>query len=432
MFTAASHPLPQQPTRGIATQSESALQARNWAVPPSISLPSMGPPVMPAELLVAGAPASAGADDDALAVVTVGAVAEAATEPALEVAAGTLTTGAAVAVVAGGVSVPRAHSTHASSAVPTPSRPRRFTRADTRAGLDQTMMRPYTSCEGHMRELKGKVAVVTGAASGIGKAMAARFGREGMRVVLADVEEQPLLATREEFTRAGVESIAMRCDVSQWLEVQALAARAFDAFGAVHVLCNNAGIGVGGPIWDVPLTDWQWVMGVNLWGVVHGIKAFVPSMIAHGDGHVVNTASIAGLISAPGMGPYCATKHAVVAMSECLHHDLRFMAGSKVGVSVLCPAWVKTRIADSERNRPASAPGAPASSRPPQAAMFDGMIRQAIAGGIPPEDVAEQVLSAVRENRFWVLTHPKTHKTVERRFAGIVAGTPPEFDPSQL
>ncbi len=282
-----------------------------------------------------------------------------------------------------------------------------------------------------MRDLKGKVAVVTGAASGIGRAMAERFGREGMKLVLADVEEKALIDTRDAFLKAGVEAIAMTVDVSKPDQVERLAKRTFEKFGAAHVVCNNAGIGTGGFTWELSQPDWEWVLGVNLWGVIHGIRAFVPRMLSQGEGHVVNTASIAGLLSAPGMAAYCASKHAVVAISECLHHDLNLVAGGKVKVSVVCPAWVRTRIADSERNRPASAPRPPAASAP-QAVLLEGLMRQAIAGGIPPEEVADQVLQAVLEDRFWVLTHPKTKRAVEKRMQGILEGRAPEFDPSQM
>jgi NAD(P)-dependent dehydrogenase (short-subunit alcohol dehydrogenase family) len=282
-----------------------------------------------------------------------------------------------------------------------------------------------------MRDLKGKVAVVTGAASGIGRAMAERFGREGMKMVLADIEEKALMEARDAFLKAGVEAIAMTVDVSKPDQVEGLAKRTFEKFGAAHVVCNNAGIGTGGFTWELSQADWEWVLGVNLWGVIHGIRAFVPRMLSQGEGHVVNTASIAGLLSAPGMAPYCASKHAVVAISECLHHDLNLVAAGKVKVSVVCPAWVRTRIADSERNRPASAPRRPAVSAP-QAVMMEGLVRQAIAGGIPPEEVAEQVLQAVLNDRFWVLTHPKTKRAVEKRMQGILEDRAPEFDPTQM
>jgi NAD(P)-dependent dehydrogenase (short-subunit alcohol dehydrogenase family) len=262
--------------------------------------------------------------------------------------------------------------------------------------------------------------------------MAERFAREGMKIVLADIEEKPLAAAREAFASKGVEVIAVITDVSKAAAVDALAKRTFEAYGGAHIVCNNAGIGAGGLTWELSQNDWDWVLGVNLWGVIHGIRAFVPRMIAQGEGHVVNTASIAGLISAPGMGPYCASKHAVVAISECLHHDLTLAAGGKVKVSVVCPAWVKTNIADSERNRPSGFPRALGAGQSPAEQMMDGMVRQAIAGGIPPEEVAEQVLQAVLAERFWVLTHPKTTRAVEKRMQGIVAGKSPEFDPTQM
>jgi NAD(P)-dependent dehydrogenase (short-subunit alcohol dehydrogenase family) len=281
-----------------------------------------------------------------------------------------------------------------------------------------------------MRDLKGKVAVVTGAASGIGRAMAERFAREGMKLVLADVQERQLAEARDAIARGGTEAIAVPTDVSRWEAVDALARRAFEAFGAAHVVCNNAGIGAGGLTWEMPEADWSWVLGVNLWSVVHGVRAFVPRLIAQGEGHVVNTASIAGLVSAPGMSAYCATKHAVVAISECLHHDLAIAGHSGVKVSVVCPAWVKTAISDSDRNRPASAPKRPQAS--PQEHMLQELVRSAVAGGIPAEDVANQVLDAIVNERFWVLTHPKTKKAVERRTRGVVEDRNPEFDPGHM
>ena len=284
-----------------------------------------------------------------------------------------------------------------------------------------------------MRELRGKVAVVTGAASGIGRAMAERFAREGMKLVLADVQEKALSEARDAISRGRIEAVAVPTDVSKWEQVDALAKRAFEAYGAAHVLCNNAGVAAGGATWEMTAGDWEWVFGVNQWSVVHGIRAFVPRMIAQGEGHVVNTASIAGLLSAPGMAAYCATKHAVVAISECLHLDLAMTGNaSKVHVSVVCPAWVKTNIADSERNRPASAPRRAAEDRAPQEQMMEDLVRAAVAGGIPASEVAEQVLQAIVEERFWVLTHPKTKKAVERRMRGIVEGKAPEFDPSAV
>lgn len=278
-----------------------------------------------------------------------------------------------------------------------------------------------------MRDLKGKVAVVTGAASGIGRAMAERFAREGMKLVLADVEAGPLASAREEIGRGGVEAIAVTTDVSRWEQVEELARRTFEAYGTAHVVCNNAGVAAGGAAaWELSQTDWAWTIGVNLWGVIHGIRAFVPRLVAQGEGHVVNTASIAGLVTMPGMSSYCVTKQGVVALSECLHHDLAFSTGGKVKVSVLCPAWVRTKIALAERNRPASSE--PRKETTPQERAIGSAVRAAVATGIPPEVVADKVLSAIVEERFWILTHSKTKKLIEKRMRGILDDTNPEYD----
>jgi NAD(P)-dependent dehydrogenase (short-subunit alcohol dehydrogenase family) len=284
-----------------------------------------------------------------------------------------------------------------------------------------------------MREVTGKVAVVTGAASGIGRAMAQRFARAGMKLVLADIDEKELTEAAGALARDGAEVLAVPTDVSRGEQVEALATRTFAAYGAAHVLCNNAGVGAGGFTWEIPAADWEWVFAVNQWSVVHGIRAFVPRMIAQGEGHVVNTASIAGLLGAPGMAAYGATKHAVVAISESLHLDLG-LAGhaSKVQVSLLCPGWVKTGIADSARHRPPSHSPRPASTRSPQEQMIDGMVRAAVEGGMPPEEVAEQVLQAILEERFYVLTHPRTLKAVERSMRGMLDGQAPQFDPGAM
>jgi NAD(P)-dependent dehydrogenase (short-subunit alcohol dehydrogenase family) len=283
-----------------------------------------------------------------------------------------------------------------------------------------------------MRDLKGKVAVVTGAASGIGRGLAERFGREGMRVVLADIEETPLAAARAAVESLGAEAIAVTTDVSNRWQVEALARRALEAYGAVHVLCNNAGVGAGGMAWELSAADWEWVLGVNLWGVIHGIRAFVPQMVAQGQGHVVNTASIAGLVAAPGLAAYCASKHAVVAISECLHHDLTMRTGGQVRVSVLCPAWVKTRIADAERNRPASLARPESQVPSPQDQMMEQMLRAAVAGGMEPASVAEHVVQAIVNDRFWVLTHPRSKAAIEGRMQGILDDRDPQFDLSPM
>ena len=202
-----------------------------------------------------------------------------------------------------------------------------------------------------MEDLQGKVAVITGGASGIGRAVADRAAADGMKIVLADIEEGPLKEAVDDLTGNGAEALGVVTDVSEAASVQTLRDRALDRFGAVHLVHNNAGIGLGGPIWEVSEADWRWILGVNLWGVVHGVATFTPLLIEQGEGHIVNTASVAGLIAAPFLGPYNATKQAVVAISETLFKDLQTV-GAPVGVSVLCPGFVQTRIAESERNRP--------------------------------------------------------------------------------
>ncbi len=275
-----------------------------------------------------------------------------------------------------------------------------------------------------MKELRGKTAVVTGAASGIGFALAERFAEEGMNVVLADIERAALDRALEKLG-AGGRLLGVATDVADPESVEALAQKAEAAFGKVHVVCNNAGVGTGGPCWEQSLEDWRWVLGVNLWGVIHGIRCFVPRILAHGEGgHIVNTASVAGLLSPPFMSIYCATKHAVVAISECLHHELSLSAGN-VHASVLCPAWVKTKIADAERNRPARLPAA-AGPTDQRVDMMQAILRQAVETGMDPRDVADRVVTAIREEQFWILTHGKVKGAVSKRTEGIVAETNPE------
>lgn len=273
-----------------------------------------------------------------------------------------------------------------------------------------------------MDELTGKVAVVTGAASGIGLAMAAAFAGEGMKVVLADIEAAALDKAVADFPE-GAEIEAVRCDVSDGAQVDALRDAALDRFGAVHVVCNNAGVSAGGPIWTQTVEDWEWVMGVNLWGVVHGIRAFTPLMIEQGEGHIVNTASMAGLTSPPFMGIYNVTKHAVVTMSETLFADLQLAGSAAVGVSVLCPGWVRTKIHEAGRNRP----GGPIEDdvEVPDPAMRE-LIAGVIAGGLDPADVARQVVAAVKERTFYVLTHPEWKSMISGRVQHIVDGTDPD------
>jgi len=273
-----------------------------------------------------------------------------------------------------------------------------------------------------MKTFQNRCAVVTGAASGIGLALATRFVAEGMKVVLADVEQGPLEAAARAL---GPNAHAVKCDVSKASEVRALADATERLFGAVHLLCNNAGVGgPSGPVWLASATDWDWTVGVNLEGVVHGLQAFVPRMIAHGDeAHIVNTASFAGLTSTPFIGVYTATKFAVVGLSEVLVKDLE-LVGSKVRVSVLCPGFVKTRISDSERNRPGSSP-----SQGAVAAKMAGAVRALVEAGLEPAQVAEQVLTAIRDDRFYVLTHPELKPAVAQRMKDILEERPPKIDP---
>ncbi len=266
-----------------------------------------------------------------------------------------------------------------------------------------------------MQDLTGKVAVVTGGASGIGKAMATRFAAEGMHVVIADIEEAPLAAAAAEIGALGV-----RTDVADADSVAALAGATIDRFGGVHVLCNNAGVGGGGQIKDLTLKDWKWVIDVNLWGVIHGVTSFLPHLLANPDGgHIVNTASVAGLVAGPGIGPYNAAKSGVVAISETLRAELA-ADESRVGVSVLCPGYVTTNIFTSQRNRPAEL----RNERPKGAARAanKGIASEALAQGLDPAVVAGMVLDAIRAEQFWVVTHPEYFSVIAERAAGIVAG----------
>jgi NAD(P)-dependent dehydrogenase (short-subunit alcohol dehydrogenase family) len=276
-----------------------------------------------------------------------------------------------------------------------------------------------------MKDLKDRVAVVTGAASGIGRGMATRFAANGMKVVLADIEAKPLRETAAELEKTGAAVASVVCDVSSPDSVEALAREAFDAFGAVHVLCNNAGVASSEALratWESSLEEWSWVMGVNLMGVIYGARSFLPKMIAQdAEGHVVNTASMAGLI--PGSGIYGVTKHAVVALSESLSNELKGR-GAKIRCSVLCPGWVSTRIIESDRNRPEK-PREDPGPQTAQATMMRNLVAQLIAGGLDPNVVGDIVVDAIRNDRFYVLTHPSWINMVEARMRNILDGKDP-------
>ena len=253
-------------------------------------------------------------------------------------------------------------------------------------------------------DLRGKTAVVTGGASGIGRALTLRFAREGASVVIADVDSPGMEAVSAEARGLGVKALTVETDVSQLAEVEALAARAFETFGAVHVLCNNAGVAAWGGLESATHRDWQWVLGVNLWGVIHGIEAFVPRMIARGEpGHIVNTASMAGLVASKGLGVYNTSKYAVVGLSETLAKDLK---AYRIGVSVLCPMGVETRIRESERNRPAALRNERAGSGEPV---------ELIGRYLAPDVVADMVLAAIRANELYVITHDEALEPLRRR-----------------
>lgn len=269
-----------------------------------------------------------------------------------------------------------------------------------------------------MDALEGRTAVVTGAASGIGLGLATRFAEAGMKVVMADIEKGPLGEAAEKLRARGSEVLAVPTDVSDGDQVDALAAQAVDAFGPVHVLCNNAGVGNSKTIATLSTADWSWVLGVNLWGVIHGLRAFLPGMLAHGEaGHVVNTASMAGLFAAPTMGPYCASKFAVVAISETLQQEMT-MAASQIGVSVLCPGVVSTRIHQAERNRPDRQSDI---VYDPDSRFGVDPAGNAGAPGnaLDPTAVAEQVHAAIMEDRFYVITHPDWLGGVSTRLKAI-------------
>ena len=274
-----------------------------------------------------------------------------------------------------------------------------------------------------MRELKGKAAVVTGAASGIGRELALACAREGMGVMLADVDEAGMKETAKMIEPLGAVVERMRVDVSKPQELDGLADMSWRRLGSVRLLFNNAGVAVSGPAWTATLEDWKWTLDINLMGVVHGIRSFVPRMIQQGgEGYVVNTASVAGLISVPGSAVYCASKHAVVALSECLYHDLK-VANASIGVSVLCPAFVDTGIGDSARNRPKEL-----AATNPLAGPYEEATRQALkAGKLSAADIAKATIDAVKADRFYIVTHERIKPAIGTRMQEILEARPPTF-----
>lgn len=273
-----------------------------------------------------------------------------------------------------------------------------------------------------MERFEGKTAVVTGAASGIGRALADRFVAAKMRVVLADVETAALQAAEEALLERGGDVIAVETDVRSLESIKELHRRAIDAFGKVHVLCNNAGVMTSGLFWELTDAEVEWTLGVNLWGVMHGVRTFLPGMIAHGEeGHIVNTASIGGLIGVPLGGAYNVSKVGVVGLSETLFYDLKSI-GSRIGVSVLCPGFVDTRILDSSRNWPAEFGQLEA---PDSDEAAEEELRALMAAGMPPADVARAVVDAIRSQQLHVLPHPEFDHIIRERTDAILARRAP-------
>lgn len=273
-----------------------------------------------------------------------------------------------------------------------------------------------------METMTGRVAVVTGAASGIGKALALGFAGEGANVVLADIEEEPLRAAEAEVAGHGVETLGVVTDVTDADSVGALAQATIDRFGAVHMVCNNAGVGGGGLIRNQQLVDWKWVVDVCLWGVIHGVHHFLPHLIEAEESHIMSTASVAGLMSVPGLGPYNAAKYGVVAIMETLHLEMQRDRNADVGVSVLCPGVVRTNIATAQRNRPEELrrerrprPEGEAPSETADARRRNANIAAALERGMDPSEVAAKVIEAMYERRFWVLSHPELLADVNHR-----------------
>ncbi len=280
-----------------------------------------------------------------------------------------------------------------------------------------------------MKTFRDKVVVITGGASGLGRAFANVAAREGMKLVLADVQVDALQRAVDELTAQGASVISRLCDVRKSEQVQALADAAMAEFGAVHLLFNNAGVGSGGLIWENTEADWEWVMGVNVWGVIHGVRIFTKLMLDAAkedpsfEGHIVNTASMAGLLNAPAMGVYNVSKHAVVSLSETLYQDLQ-LVGAPIGASVLCPYFVPTGISQSHRNRPEDVrmTQGPTASQLAAQAMTDKAVS---SGKVSAQDVAEITFKAIANGDFYIYSHPGALAGVQERMEHIVAGTNP-------
>jgi NAD(P)-dependent dehydrogenase (short-subunit alcohol dehydrogenase family) len=280
-----------------------------------------------------------------------------------------------------------------------------------------------------MKDFKGKVAVITGAASGIGWGLAERCASEGMKVVIADIEEPALKQVEKTLKASGVNILAVRTDVSKISDVEALAQKTIDAFGGVHLLFNNAGvntdISMRKPVWENTLADWEWMIGVNLWGVVHGVKVFMPIMMQQNtECHIVNTSSMAGLLAEPQLIIYAVTKAGIIALSEGLYLQLK-QRNSPIGVSVLCPAFVSSRIFEAERNRPTDLKNPPEPPKPRQRAALVSQFNK-VSPTLSPEQSADIVFKAIREGTFYIFTDPLVQELFRQRAENILKGRNPE------
>ena len=276
-----------------------------------------------------------------------------------------------------------------------------------------------------MKDFHGKVAVITGGASGLGLEIARLAAKKGMKLVLSDIEERALKQAEQEFSDLGVEVLAVRTNVALAEDVDFLAQQTLSRFGAVHLLFNNAGVALNKTTWETTIADWEWVLGVDLWGVIHGVRVFTPIMLKQDTPcHIINTASVAGMLSTQGMAAYNVAKHGVVTLSETLYHDLR-RRDAKIDVSVLCPAWVNTGIWDSARNRPEDLQNT-VEQKSVDDTKLEESARHAIQSGkVTAPQVAEIVFNAIENNQFYILTHPKIKKWIGLRVEDILEDRQP-------
>lgn len=281
-----------------------------------------------------------------------------------------------------------------------------------------------------MKEFIDKVAVVTGAASGIGRAIVDRCAEEGMKVVLADINKEGLVSAVDELEAAGATVLAVHTDVSKAGDIEALAQRTLDAFGGVHLLVNNAAVYTTGTIWENTIADWDWVLGVNLWGVIHGVRTFVPIMLKQdAESHVVNVSSMTGLTRTSIIGTYAVSKHGIVALSETMFYELA-ERGSNVKVSVLCPGAVNTPVAEAARRRLDEMKNVPGERKmTPEDERVIGRLSNSFRKGMPPKEVAEKVFHAIRKEKFYILSHPQEKIRVKRRMEGILEERNPTLPP---